>query len=875
MSLIGIDVGTSATKVGVFTEDGRALALASVAVPSAPNRTGELEVDPARVWAAVREALGRVAADTAVRHDPPRALAISASGDEVFPVDAAAQPLGPCLMSSDTRGAGAEAAMQARDSASAWYRRCGHVPERMDPVNRLLWWRTVEPRTAARAAHFLGWHEFLTLQLCGRAVTDPSLASKWLAFDRAKRHWCPARLQTLGLDEGLLPEILPWGEAAGTLRPALASALGLSPNLTVGVGGFDSICTAIGLGISAPGSAGLACGTWEVLVAPTRATDPGMAVIEARLPIVAFPGDVAEALLWQSPNGASVANWAARLTGRTVAEAEAALRGHPPPAGNLLAVPHLAGAVGLWRHGRRAHGAIIGLTASTTPNEVYAAWLESVALELALAVQVVEGTGSSIGQLRAGGGGTRSDWWMQRKADLTGKPVEVCARPEPGTFGAALLAGAAVGLYPSVGSAARGFSDVVRRFEPASGRAAQVTERLAAYRALVTELGRETPARPAPRRRPPEFVTPALVVDLDALEANVAVAEPLLHHAGKTLRPHFKTHGVPDLALRQRSPAVGGFTCATVGEAAALVAAGVRDVLLANEIVGAEKIRTMAALAETARVIVAVDAPEPLALYAAEAERRGVTIEVLVDVDTGLDRCGVRGATAARDLALAVADTPGLKFSGLMGYEGRLRAALPDRRERLSRAFAALAEAKFAIEAAGLDVAVVSACGTSTFFEALSDPTVTEIQAGTYALMEPDLEPLGLPFCSAVRILGSVISRRPNQVVLDVGRRAVGCDGGLPLVLDPRGRTLRVNDEHAVLAWDGEPPRLGETVALRPTQNRTTFNLHAHIWLARSGRLVETVPSCTAGALFASGGRSPVRTEASPAENPFVHATKG
>lgn len=845
MSFIGIDVGTSSTKVGVFAESGELLALASVAVDAPIERAGECELAPDSVWVAVQKALARVAAHRAVQHDPPKALAISASGDEVFPVDAASHPLGPCLMSADARGFEQEAATRPRDSARGWYQRCGHIPERMDPVNRLLWWRKRHPHTAARATRFLGWHEFLTLKLCGRAVTDPSLAAKWLSFDRTTGRWCPNRLREFEIDPALLPEIAGWGESVGTPLPSVAASLGLPHELVVAVGGFDCVCTALGLGVSTPGIAGLACGTWEVLVAP--ADRPGItnAIVDARLPIVAYPGPVRDAVLWQSPNGASAANWAARLTGQTRAKAESAAqaRGALPP--DLIAVPHLAGSVGLWPDGRQARGAILGLTAATTPADIYSAVLEGVAHELALAVRLVAGAGIPVSQLRAGGGGTRSETGMQFKADATGLPIDVCAQPEPGAFGAALLAQSAVAGGRSACEMAAGLTRVVRRYEPNGARAAASAARLSRYRALVPTLAREqsearTPSRPP--RRQPELSTPTLVVDLDAFDANVAAAQRLLKGTGKSLRPHFKTHGVPALALRQLGPTVGGFTCATVTEMETLVAAGARDVLLANEIVGPEKIRRIAALAERARVIVAVDAPEPLLEFSAAARDRGVVVEVLVDVDTGLDRCGVRGAAAAQDLALAAAETGGLRFTGIMGYEGRLRAALPDRADRVAHAFSALAEAKYAIESAGLEVAVVSACGTATFADALGATAVTEIQAGTYALMEPDLEPLNLPFRPAVRIVGSVISRRSGQVVLDIGRRSVGCDGGLPLAIDPRARLLRVNDEHTVLAWEGALPELGEHVALRPTQNRTTFKLHSRVWLSRDDKTVDCVP---------------------------------
>jgi D-serine deaminase-like pyridoxal phosphate-dependent protein len=262
-----------------------------------------------------------------------------------------------------------------------------------------------------------------------------------------------------------------------------------------------------------------------------------------------------------------------------------------------------------------------------------------------------------------------------------------------------------------------------------------------------------------------------------------------------------------------------------------MVKAGASDVLLANEIVTADAIERMAILGRHAKVSVAVDGHHSVAGLSAAAQHFGVCLDILVDVDTGLARCGVANKDLACDLAIKVSQAPGLCFAGLMGYEGRFRATTPDRDTRITRAFTILADFKAAIESAGLSVGVVSGGGTSTMKEALRDAAITEIQAGTYALMEPDLEGLGLPFRCAVSIAATVISCSPRRVVLDAGRRTIGCDYGLPLSLDPRGEVRAIGDEHLIMEWEGDLPELGSEIRVRPTQNRTTFNLHEECWL--------------------------------------------
>ncbi|MFI5041865.1 MAG: alanine racemase, partial [Acidimicrobiales bacterium] len=158
------------------------------------------------------------------------------------------------------------------------------------------------------------------------------------------------------------------------------------------------------------------------------------------------------------------------------------------------------------------------------------------------------------------------------------------------------------------------------------------------------------------------FSTPALVVDLDIFEANVAAMAELLRGSGKVLRPHVKTHRTPELARRQLGGAAIGVTCATVGEAEAMVAAGIDDVLVANEVVEPGKVQRLVALARRARIGVAVDDREPIAALSQAASRIGVTVDVLIDVDILLHRCGVASAGAAVKLAEAIDRAPGLRL---------------------------------------------------------------------------------------------------------------------------------------------------------------------------------------------------------------------
>ena len=348
----------------------------------------------------------------------------------------------------------------------------------------------------------------------------------------------------------------------------------------------------------------------------------------------------------------------------------------------------------------------------------------------------------------------------------------------------------------------------------------------------------------------PELSSPALLVDLGRFDANVAAADEWFGGTGKKIRPHVKTHRTPALALRQLTPNAAGLTCATVGEAEAMVQAGASDILIANEVVERGKLDRVAALATQAQVCVAVDSAGAAAALAASAQAVGSTVAVLVDVDVGLGRCGTDGPAAATKLGAKVGSMPGLRLAGLMGYEGRRRPSDPDRARAVERAYAILAEAQESFDRAGLPSGTVSSAGTSTLREALADPAITEIQAGTYALMEQDLDGLELPFEPALSIVATVISRTPHRAVLDAGRKSIASDYGPPQPLADGAEIAAFNEEHTILRFDpaaGTAPALGQRVLLRPKHVRLTFNLHDVVWLADTDGSVEKMPVSARG----------------------------
>jgi D-serine deaminase-like pyridoxal phosphate-dependent protein len=290
---------------------------------------------------------------------------------------------------------------------------------------------------------------------------------------------------------------------------------------------------------------------------------------------------------------------------------------------------------------------------------------------------------------------------------------------------------------------------------------------------------------------------------------------------GARLRPHVKAHKCTALARRQAELGHRGFTCATIREVEGLAAAGLGDdLLLANEVLDARRLGAL-----DARVTLAVDSTETLAAAAAGGVR-----EVLIDVNVGLPRCG-----CAPEQAGALADAArraGLGVRGVMGYEGHAMLE-PDRVERARR----VAESMERLAAAHRDVGgeVVSAGGTGSYD---LNPLATEIQAGSYALMDTSYAALGLPFAPALSILATVISVSPRYAVADCGLKALGMDHGNPSI--DGSRVWFCSDEH--VTFEGPPRRPGERIRVWPAHVDPTVAYHERAWLVAGGEVLEAWP---------------------------------
>ena len=350
--------------------------------------------------------------------------------------------------------------------------------------------------------------------------------------------------------------------------------------------------------------------------------------------------------------------------------------------------------------------------------------------------------------------------------------------------------------------------------------------------------------------------TPALCLDIEAAEANIARMAAFARQAGVHLRPHAKTHKSPMLAHMQLVAGAIGITCAKLGEAEVLVAGGIRDILIANQVIGAAKIARLVNLAAHSEVIVAVDDAENVAELDAAAQAKGVRLRVVIEIDIGMQRCGVAPGPSVLDLAQQIARSPGLRFEGVMGYEGHV-IFTPDPEERKVKTEASLQlmmESVERLRKAGFPVNIVSGGGTGTYFITGRYPGITELQVGSYITMDSQYrEVVGIDFAYALTILATVIRvHGDKRAIVDAGMKTMTRDFGMPLVLDPPGwKVTALAEEHGFLErLDGPPLKRGDKVKIVPNHGCTTINLHDHYYVIRRGVLEAIWPIAARGKVY-------------------------
>ncbi len=358
-----------------------------------------------------------------------------------------------------------------------------------------------------------------------------------------------------------------------------------------------------------------------------------------------------------------------------------------------------------------------------------------------------------------------------------------------------------------------------------------------------------------------EIDTPALLLDLDAFEYNLALMADEVARAGVTLRPHGKAHKCAEISRRQIALGAVGVCCQKVSEAEAFVDAGVLNVLVSNEVVAPPKLDRLATLAQRAVVAVCVDDPSVVPALSSAAGRAGVVLDVLVEIDVGGLRCGQLPGEPAVRLGELVASARHLRLRGLQAYQGRAQHIRPyvERRAAIEKAAGAACLTVDMFRARGLACEVVGGAGTGTYaFEAASG-VYTEVQPGSYIFMDgdyaQDLDESGTPvsrYRHSLFVYTQVMSAPGRGLaIVDAGLKSIAFDSGMPWVADrPEVSYSRPSDEHGVLDVRGVTAgfELGAKHRLIPGHCDPTVNLHDWYVCIRNGRVECLWPVVARGA---------------------------
>jgi xylulokinase len=489
--LIGLDIGTSGCKAIVFSTDGAPLSSASREYPIDIPRPTWAEQNAELVWSRAREVLHEATAG-AGPGEPIAAIGLSVQGEATIPVDARGQAMRPAILGMDYRTGEQNRWLAENMGAEYLFERTGMPLHTVNTLPKLLWLKEHAPDVWSRADRFMLYEDFLINKMTGTAAISRCLASRTQAYDLLDDRWSPHILAAIGLDPGRLAAVYPSGTAVGRMHAALAGKLGLAEPPLVVTGGHDQACGALGAGLTRPELAGVSTGTAEVVELAMATPALNDVLRQGNISVYAHvvPGLFLAMVLNQS--GGLVLRWYRdTFCWAEVQQAEREggsaydliLADASPGPSPLIVLPHLSGSGTPW-FDTASKGAILGLTFGTTRADVAKAILEGLTFELRVNLDLLKEGGVVINELRAIGGGARSDLWLQLKADILGVPVVAPAVTEAACLGAALLAGVGAGVYPDAVGAAASVFKPARIFQPDPERRVLYDRRYAVYRSV-------------------------------------------------------------------------------------------------------------------------------------------------------------------------------------------------------------------------------------------------------------------------------------------------------------------------------------------------------------------------------------------------------
>jgi xylulokinase len=487
--LLGIDAGTTGCKVALFSPEGRLIRAAYREYDTQRPQPGWAELDSRAVWSLVKAAISEVTAGADT--ESIRAVAVSSMGEAVVPVTRERAILGPSLLNFDVRGEEYLDELGRVLDAETLYGINGNTSGNHYSLTKLKWLKDHQPDQYDQADYYLHWSGFIAFMLGADPTVDFSLANRTLLFDLDRRAWSAELVQRAGLDMDKLPRTIPSGTPVGTVAPAVAAELGLSPQTVIVAGAHDQGANAVGCGVIEPGSAVYGLGTYACITPVFTTRPPADAMIARGLNTEhhAIPGRFVSFIY---THGGSMVKWY-RDTFASAEHRQALAAGEDvypalfadvsPDPSRVIVLPHFA-QTGPPDFITDSSGVMAGLRLNTPRGEILKGIVEGIAYYLKECVDALPATGITITQYRAAGGGSKADVWVQTCADIMGRPFSRPAITEAGALGAAIIAGVGSGLFATFSEGVQAMVKLERSFDPDAARHERYAERYALYKPL-------------------------------------------------------------------------------------------------------------------------------------------------------------------------------------------------------------------------------------------------------------------------------------------------------------------------------------------------------------------------------------------------------
>jgi xylulokinase len=494
IGLIGLDIGTTGCKTLLFSADGELIASRSFEYAVDISQPLWAEQDAEHVWQLAQQAIREVVRKSGTLEI--KALSLSVQGEAVIPIDALGNALRPAILGMDTRTAEQNRWLTERISARALFEKTGMPVHTINTLPKLIWIAQHEPEIWNKANRFLLYEDFIINKMTGEPVISRCLASRTQLFDLNAGTWSAEILDLIGLKPDRLARVQDSGRPVAPMRRDLAESLGFREPPLVVNGGHDQACGALGVGVMEPGLAMVSSGTAEVVevgLAQPSLSDP---LYKGNLSCYAHVVPEMYLAMTLNHSGGLLLRWFRDEFGQLECQQAAAegkdaydllfASGSGEPSG-MLVLPHFSGS-GTPFFDTESKGAIVGLTFGKKKADIAKAILEGLTFELRQNLEILRDGGVQIQELRAIGGGAKSNAWLKLKATITGIPVLVPRIIEAAGWGAAILAGTGAGVYPSAAAQAKQALHIERKVDPDLELKARYDEIYNGYKALYPAL---------------------------------------------------------------------------------------------------------------------------------------------------------------------------------------------------------------------------------------------------------------------------------------------------------------------------------------------------------------------------------------------------